>query len=517
MNIKKYDETKRLIIDLIDSLYPHHECIMLTGSTLEPLYHRPQSDIDVVVVSKEFTGTTSHLLRHRGNVIDITRVGYFQLPDILIENCYNSTGILLTMFATCKILRDHNDLAATLRAYAMELSAAGNLAYRNDAYSLMRSLVKLRKHISKRLDRTFDFFLMCDAARLFAQCHLFLSDGGRYMQDSFRTVKHIDLTDGNRRFAEAIAEICRMAYCHNDKKLIACYADYYISALKHQRNDTYCSTRFIIDIGLPVNVHTEAMKILHDHIIGDSILSTQYLYGYSTLKNNIYREGIVLIFDATADGFDRHFVLHRIYDILTFDSVEASSIDIIDDRYRRYRMPEAAVEDRIDALLHYMYLYKQNNDDPLLSDRFASIIVHTAARLGIDFSRRRRIMSLAAVAARPRNIISNNMGRKQIEERNIRFEDEMDKISDSVLASAPICDKVLSSLCDDLSAIVVKSDFVVDPVTSHLFASVGLQHSCVDICFVVLAASTACFLPDVDKPAYFMSIGTMPNVAMSCS
>lgn len=511
--IKNYEETRCMILDLIDSLYPDHECIILTGSTIEPLYHRPQSDIDVVVVSKEFTGTTSHVLRHRGEMIDITRVGYYQLPDLLIENCYNATGILLTMLATGKILRDRNDLAVTLRAYARDLSAAGNLAYRSDAYSLMRSLVKLRKHIDKKLDRTFDFFLMCDAARLLAQCHLFLSGGGRYMQDSFRTVKHIDLTDGNRRFAEAIAETCKMAYRHNDKKLIACYADYYISALKRPHNDTYCSTRFIINIGLPANAHAATMKILHDRITDDAILSTQYLYGYPTSKNSICREGIVLIFDAAADGFDRHFVLHRIYDILTIGSIGALSIDIIDDRYRRCRMPDAAIEDRIDALLHCIYLYMQNNGGRLPADKCASVMVHIAARLGIDSQRRLRIMSLATVAARPRNIVSNNMQRKQIVECNRRFKDAMDKVSASVSESAPIGDDALSSLCDDLSATAAKSDFVADPAMSHLFASTGLQPSCSDICFVVLAASTACFLPDSDKPAYFMSIGAMPNAA----
>lgn len=152
--INNYDETRCQVLDLIDSLYPDHECIILTGSTLEPLYHRPQSDIDVVVVSKEFTGTTSHVLRHRQKTIDITRVGYFQLPAMLIESCYNSTAILLTMLATGKILRDRNGLGATLITYARKLSTMGNLSYRSDAYSLTRSLVKLKKHLGKRLDRS---------------------------------------------------------------------------------------------------------------------------------------------------------------------------------------------------------------------------------------------------------------------------------------------------------------------------------------------------------------------------
>lgn len=508
MKIENRDEVERLVIGLIDSLYPCHECIILTGSTLDPHYHRPQSDIDVVVVSKEFTGVTSHVLRHCGEVVDITRVGFFQLHDLMIENSYNSAGILLSMLSTGEILRDRCGLAATLRTYSRRLLAEGNLSYRRDAYTLVRSLVKLRKHLGKRLDRTFDFFLMCDAARLFVQCHLFLGDGGRCVQDTFRTVKHIDQTDGSRRFAESIARICRDAYRRNDKKPIACYADYYIAALKRPRNDSYRPTRFIVNIGLPAERHDDAMKIIHRRICGDSQLSTPYLYGYSTGRDNIFREGIVLIFDACSPGFDRHAVLHRIYEILAADSVEASSIDIVDDRYRRRRMPDAGVERRIDALLRGICNMERRGGGRVSVGLLVSVMVRAAARLGIGRQRRGRIMTLLAIAARPRDIITNNMSRRQILESNARFKEEMETYADRNIDCEPIDDAELSALCDDLSS-AVDRNMAADPIMSHLFAAVGLEQTASDNCFVALVASALDLLSPADKSACRMAIGAV--------
>lgn len=202
-------ELKAIALNIVNEYYPSVECAILTGSQLEPDFVAPSSDIDIVLISNDFSGLTSHVIRTGKNKVDFTRLSLSQIQTILVDNAYDHQGIVLTMINKGIVLKDKYNIFSQIGSLAKTLNEHGSLSANLRIKELRREMIKLKKHLKKDLKYPYNLFMLADFAKLISSFHLFAINKGQYDNDAFRIIKSINCKEGNLNFPITIAEVVK--------------------------------------------------------------------------------------------------------------------------------------------------------------------------------------------------------------------------------------------------------------------------------------------------------------------
>lgn len=112
--MERLNDIKHLALSIVEKYYPNTKCTILTGSQIETGFVTPQSDIDIVLIDKTSCDISSDGIKEKKLKVDSTRVGFLNLTQILIENSYLSSPVVLHMIT--------DGAGLSIKQIAMELS-----------------------------------------------------------------------------------------------------------------------------------------------------------------------------------------------------------------------------------------------------------------------------------------------------------------------------------------------------------------------------------------------------------
>ena len=135
----------------VHKFYPSAACAILTGSQTEENFVSLVSDIDILIIDFDFAGVSSEGMVYEGIKIDFSRVGIWNLADVLIESCYSKSNTIMNMIIIGHFINDAPNLEVSLRKYCQKLYRNSNVNYFSEYQSIRRNLIMLRKHFSKEL------------------------------------------------------------------------------------------------------------------------------------------------------------------------------------------------------------------------------------------------------------------------------------------------------------------------------------------------------------------------------
>jgi len=97
--LKFYNLTKALEVSraLVHRYYPNAACAVLTGSQTAEDFVSLVSDIDILIIDFELSGVSSEGMKHNSLKVDFTRVGLWNLVDVLIDSCYSKNNTIMNM------------------------------------------------------------------------------------------------------------------------------------------------------------------------------------------------------------------------------------------------------------------------------------------------------------------------------------------------------------------------------------------------------------------------------------
>jgi len=186
-----YDLPKALEISeaLVHKYYPNVACAVLTGSQTEEDFVSLVSDIDILIVDYEFSGVSSEGLVHEDYKVDFTRVGLWNLVDVLIDSCYSKNNTIMNMVIQGHFIRDRFNLQNSLKIYCESLYRNSDINYFSEYQRIRRALVMLKKHFSKDLKRELIPLTLSDFMLEISKAYLFFNYNGKYGLNGYRRSK----------------------------------------------------------------------------------------------------------------------------------------------------------------------------------------------------------------------------------------------------------------------------------------------------------------------------------------
>lgn len=397
----------------INKYYPNVEYAMITGSVLEAEFITLQSDMDIVLISKEFSGITSHVVVENSDKIDFTRLGYYQISTILIDSAYDHTCIILNMLCRGEILRDNQGVFAQIKDRAKTLLERGNLSSEIEFKKLQREMIKLKKNLSKTLNLQYNFFMLIDFAKLISSFHLFTISNGWYAIDGYRTVKEIYRKEQSMERINSIIQLVNEAQKNIRKyrPILISYIDWCITNPNSYRNE---NDRLIIDIQFrhPSKVHFYG-KVC-DSIINHTYLAKYFIYGQTNPYAYIFHNKYVLIFDKQKKDFNEITVLKELYELFDKNRIKITQVNSVNPEYLNYFVKDKNIYSSLENILSQISTFSQiltenkKKFQPQKSIMICFILgVILAKELSLSKADIKRITQYLFFNWRPSSIISN--------------------------------------------------------------------------------------------------------------
>lgn|GEM_PF-2385439 len=295
---------------LTEKYYPNAVCTVLTGSHTEPENVVPQSDIDILVVSEDFSGVTSNTLRDGMYKLDFTKVGLADLHRTMIDHSYDHRGVVLHMMMTGIVLKDDDGIFPLIQHQAKALYGEGNSSREIELRSLRNALLKLKKNIWKTATPQQLFFMHVEFANVITSAYVLVHEGW-YPSSSFRRTKHLLSIDKNSKFMDSIMELVKDSFepSANHVPKVVAFIDKFLNAPVSQKSMIRRENRLVINLRLKRRQYSRNKKSFYSAILEDQYLSKLFLYEQSHGYTYVFRYDMVCVFDMTHPEFSYNAVL----------------------------------------------------------------------------------------------------------------------------------------------------------------------------------------------------------------
>lgn len=426
-NIGNITELKNKALDILDKYYPTVECAILTGSQLEPEFVAPSSDIDIVLISKKFSGLTSNVVKMGETKIDFTRLSLNLIQTLLIDNAYDHQGIVLTMLGRGIVLKDDYNIYSQIGNFASTLLKRGNLSANTNIKELRREMIKLKKHLKKNLEYPFYFFMLADFIKLVSSFHLFTINNGQYDKDAFRIVKSIYYKEGSLDFPITLYNVVNKAIKDIDKyrPVLMYYIDKYLDMafpVALQENDV-----FIINIQTLYPSHTNFYSKAINAIVSNYLLSKYFCYCQINSSANTFPNKFILFFKTNVGLEEQQLIIQTLFDVFDEVNMRITHINTIQSDYLKYIFPDQQIYEIVESILNKVsrvnvLVGKTKKYDSQKAIMICFILaVILAKRFNMNRNDIKKVCGYLFRRWRPSRIISNLQNEWDIQRKNKAF------------------------------------------------------------------------------------------------
>ena len=158
----------------IKTYYPYAIGAILTGSQSTETNFDRSKDIDVLIIDPAFPIRSSFVTKHRGYNFDFTQIPLFNIENILINESFESHGIVINMFINGQIIFDtESHFVAETITFVNDLYNQSSFSKNENFKKCIIALKKMRKQFSKNLETHEKFFIINDFFYTMVQAHLF--------------------------------------------------------------------------------------------------------------------------------------------------------------------------------------------------------------------------------------------------------------------------------------------------------------------------------------------------------
>jgi len=354
------------ITNFIKKKYHDTRLILLTGSQLQSEFTKIVSDIDILLIGNSFTGVSSQIIVDGKNVYDITRIGYYDLHDILIKNMYDINGTLLDMICQSSFLDGDFHLFQCIREKALLIKEKGNPSFLIEYKKLRRRLNILKKHVKKDLHTDFYHFMVMDFSLLTTSTYLLFANKGCYPPDAFRQIKQIKTEQKDEEMLKNLIEVSSKALVNftDQRDTIIAIIEKYLSIppyINYTKRD-----RYIISLSFENSSKNTFYSSLIDSIKENNYLSKFYLYSFCGDENKfILKNDFSLIFNSHKEGFKEQKIIQECYKEYTNKNIKITNFNIIHPEFLYIRLINTSILYEIEQLLSYIcnnyYLLSKEN------------------------------------------------------------------------------------------------------------------------------------------------------------
>lgn len=481
MNQKQ--ELREFIIKIIDQYYPEVELVLLAGSQLQPDYVRPQSDIDIVLIGTQFSGTSTEGMKEGEYSIDFTRFGYYNIQSILSDNAYDTKGTVIDMITHSQILKGDFNTYRYIRDKAISLNRRMNQSFNIEYTKLRRRLNILKKHFNKDLDNEFYYFMIMDFALVTSSMHLLLHNNGFYPPDAFRTVKTMYADEINKKVLNELKELTEGAFSNisGSRSLITSYIDKYLNhpVANHIVNEQ--NKRLVININYKSQI--DFYTFIYNAILLDPYLSKYFRYSLENSSQYIFKNRFSLIFTKELDGYDELSIIKKLLTALEKESTIENELNIINPGFIYNKFSERGIYNSFEDVINYICNNSINvifHSKKVEQERL-NIIMYTfsnilARSLNLSPESLKEISRLMVSKWRPVYLF-DRLPATQIPAVNLQFMDDLDKyyringslfirmnsgIKDNSLTLGNIQLSKLSDLCLRFTRSIQNSSITID-------------------------------------------------------
>lgn len=306
-----YDLPKALEISeaLVHKYYPNVACAVLTGSQTEEDFVSLVSDIDILIVDYEFSGVSSEGLVHEDYKVDFTRVGLWNLVDVLIDSCYSKNNTIMNMVIQGHFIRDRFNLQNSLKIYCESLYRNSDINYFSEYQRIRRALVMLKKHFSKDLKRELIPLTLSDFMLEISKAYLFFNYNGKYGLNGYRRSKLLYKKEKDLAFLRNINKLAEDFFIQKDNKNIIVQIDRFLgySLLNIKKLPDF---RYILNIQFSRQNSFIFFTAILVAIKEDPYLNKYFLYGKKVETNAIFSYNYVLLFENENGTIDSSILEH---------------------------------------------------------------------------------------------------------------------------------------------------------------------------------------------------------------
>lgn len=299
---------------LVHKYYPNAACAVLTGSQTEEDFVSLVSDIDILIIDFELSGVSSEGMKHNNLKVDFTRVGLWNLVDVLIDSCYSKNNTIMNMIITGYFINDKYNLENSLKTYCQTLYRHSNVNYFSEYRSIRRRLVMLKKHFSKDLKSEQIPLTLSDFMLEISKAYLFFQYNGKYGLNGYRRSKLLYKTDKDLSFLKHINELAKDYFISKKSKDIIVQIDRFLGySLLNTKNIQ--DFRYVLNINFArQNSFTFYTEIL-GRIKNDPYLKNLFLYGKKVNTNAVFNNEYVLVFENKEGSLDAS-ILKQFYTLI---------------------------------------------------------------------------------------------------------------------------------------------------------------------------------------------------------
>lgn len=290
-------------MDLLEIINEHYDSCtgaIVTGSHLKPGFDNLRSDVDIIVFDAIFSVVTTTVIYQQNHKIDITQVPINDIDNVLRNEQFDQRGILLTMIATGKILKDTEDyLIEKLKGRAAELFSTGIHDNLPTYKALMKGLVKIRKEFDRELDQYSKMFLINEFFSTITQMELIRVSKWRFSGKHKANL----LYESSREFVEQVHDLVKSASNSSDIQLfrkIGTFIDEYLMVRSLSKEKRLFEYNYLwIDIDYKdINIR-HFVKAVLPAINDVPFMKERYHHFFlsPTAQHRIYRNKLSLCFD----------------------------------------------------------------------------------------------------------------------------------------------------------------------------------------------------------------------------
>lgn len=293
-----YDLPKALEIStaLVHEYYPNVACAVLTGSQTEEDFVSLVSDIDILIIDYGLSGVSSEGLVHGDYKVDFTRVGLWNLVDVLIDSCYSKNNTIMNMIIQGHFICDTLNLQNSLKTHCQSLYRNSDVNYFSEYQRIRRALVMLKKHFSKDLKSEQILLTLSDFMLEISKAYLFFHYSGKYGLNGYRRSKLLYRTEKDLTFLKYINKLAEDYIAQKNNKNITLQIDQFLGY-------SLLNTKKIQDFRYVLNVQFSRQNsfIFFTEILvrikQDPYLNKYFLYGKRVDTNAIFIYEYVLLFE----------------------------------------------------------------------------------------------------------------------------------------------------------------------------------------------------------------------------
>lgn len=294
---------------LVQKHYPNAVCAILTGSQTEEDFVSVVSDIDILIIDIELSGVSSEGIVYKNINIDFTRVGLWNLLDVLVDSCYSKNNTIMNMIIMGHFINDTLFIEESLRNYCQTLYRNSNVNYFLEYQNIRRSLVMLKKHFSKELKEEQIPLTLSDFLLKISKAYLFFEYNGKTGLNGYRRSKLLYKTSKDISFLKNINEFAKEYYLTQNNEKVIHQIDRFLeySLLNSKKLQDF---RYVLNIDLPrLNSYiffTEILRLIKE----ENFLKTCFLYGKRVMKNSVFKHEYILVFENENGILDANILKH---------------------------------------------------------------------------------------------------------------------------------------------------------------------------------------------------------------